>query len=90
MAFLALQCLESAMPMGGQVTIALEDSQWRVQGHADRLAPDRAPWHLLGGVDPGPEITPAEVQFALLPLHAADAGRRIAVEIGDTGISLRF
>jgi histidine phosphotransferase ChpT len=90
MAFLALQCLESAMPMGGQVTIAVKDGQWCLEGRAERLAPERAPWHLLDGREPGPDITPAQVQFALLPLHAADAGRRIAAEIGDTGISLRF
>lgn len=90
MAFLALQCLETAMPLGGTVTVALEDGQWCVEGRADRIATNRAPWGMLSGADAAATITPALVQFALLPLHVADAGRRIETGIGDGCIWLRF
>jgi histidine phosphotransferase ChpT len=90
MAFLALQCLETAMPLGGVVTIAVDNGQWCVEGRAERIDADRAPLEILTGTAPGPEITPAQVQFALLPLHVADAGRRIETEIGAGRITLRF
>ena len=86
LAFLALQCLETAMPYGGEVRISSTDGKWSVAGQAQKLNIDEKLWRMDGGV----EITPALVQFALLPVAAADLGRKIAMQHDDTSVTLRF
>jgi histidine phosphotransferase ChpT len=90
LAFLALLCVESAMPYGGRVEISQDDGQWLLHGHADKLNIDEAIWAVLATQDPPADLRPAQVQFALLPLIAADSGRRIITDIRETDIRLRF
>lgn len=75
LAFLALQCVETAMPYGGDVRIMVEDGKWTLTGQADKLNVDVELWKMLDGKN-NAEITPALVQFALLPAAAADLGRK--------------
>ena len=75
LAFLALQCVETAMPYGGDVRIMVEDGKWTLTGQADKLNVDLELWKMLDGKNTA-EITPALVQFALLPAAAADMGRK--------------
>ncbi|WP_209503943.1 MULTISPECIES: histidine phosphotransferase family protein [unclassified Ruegeria] len=90
LAFLALMCCESAMPLGGAVEIVNQGNNWIVTGVADRLNVDGDLWkNVVTGRFPT-KITPAHVQFALLPETAAAMGRRIAVETSATRVSLRF
>ncbi len=92
LAFLALQCVETAMPYGGTVQVTVENGRWGVSGTADKLNVDQGLWDNLAG--PGdtsmPTITPALVQFALFPAVAADLGRKPQMEHDETRISLRF
>ena len=90
MAFLALQCLESAMPYGGRVEISRQDDSWQLHGRADKLNIVDELWSILATRDAPCTLRPAEVQFALLPLIAADDGRRIVTELADTEIKVRF
>lgn len=90
LAFLALLCVESAMPYGGRVEISQDDGQWLLHGHADKLNIDETIWAVLATQDPPADLRPAQVQFALLPLIAADSGRRIITDIRETDIRLRF
>ncbi|MCF6231809.1 MAG: histidine phosphotransferase family protein [Rhodobacteraceae bacterium] len=86
LAFLALQCLETAMPYGGVIEICSSGGHWSATGTADKLNVDEKLWKMAGGV----EITPSLVQFALLPVAAADLGRKVTMD-HDTGtITLRF
>ena len=88
--FLALQCMETAMPYGGRIEVALIDDKWAVTGHADKFSLDDTLWTTLqtGDLD---ALMPAHVQFGLLYHHARDAGRTVAYEPpqGDT-LTLRF
>jgi histidine phosphotransferase ChpT len=89
-AFLLLQCIESALPRGGEVHVSLAGGRWRLEARAERVKEEPALWGLLGG-GPLPEtLKPAEVQFALAPRAAAAIGRTIAAEIGPETVSLTF
>ena len=90
LAFLALQCLEVAMPYGGVVEAGPEDGHWRIAGTAPKLKVDEALFRSLS--DPAAEvpITAAQVQFALLPLEAARQDRRVTVQIAPEQVAIRF
>ncbi len=90
LAFLALMCCESAMPFGGQVDISASGTGWQVTGTADKLSIDNDLWKNTATGNFAHKVTPAQVQFALLPETAAAMGRRVAVETGTTRITLRF
>lgn len=91
LAFLAMQCLETSMPYGGDITLIVDQGIWCATGQADKLNIDPTLWQWLGtSGSPRPTITPALVQFALLPAVIGDLGRELSVEIDDTQIALRF
>ncbi|NOD63313.1 MULTISPECIES: histidine phosphotransferase family protein [unclassified Ruegeria] len=90
LAFLALMCCESAMPLGGTVDVTSQGANWIVTGSADKLNVDSDLWkHVVTGRFPN-KLTPAQVQFALLPETAKAIGRRVAAETTATRVSLRF
>ena len=84
MVFLALQCMETAMPYGGRVEVSLTDGTWAVTGHADKFSMDAELWDRLqtGAVD---ALAPAHVQFGLLHYHAKDIDRKVQVTQGAGG-----
>ncbi|NOD91515.1 histidine phosphotransferase [Ruegeria sp. HKCCD4884] len=90
LAFLALMCCESAMPLGGTVDVTSQGANWIVTGSADKLNVDSDLWkHVVTERFPN-KLTPAQVQFALLPETAKTMGRRVAAETTATRVSLRF
>lgn len=90
MAFLALMCVEAAMPYGGRVEISQDEGQWLLHGQADKLNVDQDIWSILATKEIPEGLRPAQVQFALLPQIAADLDRRVITEIGSSEIKLRF
>lgn len=90
LAFLALQCCETALPYGGTVRLMVEDSVWTIVGTAEKLKFDADLWAGLSGAATQVNITPAQVQFALLPVVAKELDRRIKVVLTETQVSLRF
>lgn len=90
MAFLALMCCESAMPFGGEVTIRNDVDQWTVTGVADKLNIESDLWNNLPKGRFADKITPAKVQFALLPETAHAMRRRITAETTATRVEIRF
>lgn len=90
LAFLALQCCETALPFGGTVRITAKDGNWKVIGRAGKLNVDASLWDGLSRPDALPAITPALVQFALLPELAADLGRNVRTTRSETAIELDF
>lgn len=90
LAFLVLQCFESAMPWGGSVSVATVGDQWALTGEADRmnLKPDL--WEILSRPCSAAELEPAEVHFALAPIAAEVIGRQLQVESSDTVARVRF
>jgi histidine phosphotransferase ChpT len=91
LALLALQCLETSMPYGGAVQITADDGTWSVTGQADKMNIDSNLWDWLGGsTATEPAITPALVQFALLPAVVGDLGRQLRVQQSTTQITIGF
>ncbi|MFU8882343.1 MAG: histidine phosphotransferase family protein [Rhodobacterales bacterium] len=88
--FLALQCFETAMPFGGQITVTREAGQWELTGAADRMRQMPDLWASLQAPDAITEITPAQVQFALLPSLLADEARQISLRLTEADIVMRF
>lgn len=76
MVFLALQCMESAMPYGGRIEVSFVDHTWSITGHADKFSIDGTLWDRLrtGDVE---DLAPAHVQFGLLHHHARDMNRTV-------------
>ncbi|MCE8546327.1 histidine phosphotransferase [Ruegeria pomeroyi] len=90
MAFLALQCCETALPFGGSVRMDRQGDRWIVTAEAEKLSVDPALWEGLSNPAALKQVTPAQVQFALLPAVAEDAGRRVTVETSDRQLVIRF
>ncbi len=90
LAFLAMQCCETAMPFGGEIRVALFDSDWVVAGGAQKVSVDAPLWDDLRSGQRTAVITPALVQFALLNAHATDAGLDLRVDHDETQVAIRF
>ena len=90
LAFLAILCMETAMPYGGRIDVTSEGGKWMLNGTADRINVDPDLWALLSGTAASSKLLPSHVQFALLPLVAQDAGRRATCQSDDTTITLEF
>lgn len=88
LAYLAILCIETALPWGGQVTIDETATGWIVRAEADRTKPDPALWATLDGAEA--ELRPAQVQFALLPREAAAHGRQLGWGLSDGSVWIAF
>lgn len=88
---LSLMCMETAMPWGARVTISQHGRDWRITAEAERTRIDPALWGWLDGPRSGKADTGAsEVQFLLVPLTAAETGRRVTWSLTETGGEIQF
>lgn len=90
LAFLALLCCESALPHGGTIMVTRAGETWRVAASSYRLSLDPDLWQHLSAPCPSRRITPAQVQFALLPAVAGDMGRQVSVTAAGTEVAVTF
>lgn len=88
--FLAILCLEAALPYGGTIEITEENGRWRLLGSGEKLNVDEGLWSVLADPTQLEKVEPAHVQFALLPTLARDAGLSLHTDIGAGRIELRF
>ncbi len=90
MVFLALQCLEAALPFGGQINVSLTNGEWQISAHSDKLRANPDHFALLEGQDPASELTAADVQFAMLASLTRWRKPVISVTVGEQAIVLKF
>jgi len=90
LAFLALQCCETALPYGGKITLDVTAGTWRVTGSGASINADAALWDGLTMRETAAQLTPATVQFALLPVLAHDADRQLSTDIGAESVTIVF
>ncbi len=90
LAFLLIQCLESAMAYGGRITVDATDTRWSVVGQATKMKINPDLWELLSNPAAPAEIGPAQVHFALVPDEVARQARRLTADIRETEIRLTF
>ncbi|WP_126976621.1 histidine phosphotransferase family protein [Frigidibacter oleivorans] len=88
LAFLMIQCAEWALAWGGTVEVGPAAGGWRLAARAPRLKSEPGLWAGLAAAAPLPELTPAQVQFALARDEAARQARRVTAEAGETAITL--
>ncbi|WP_432450020.1 histidine phosphotransferase family protein [Aliiroseovarius marinus] len=90
LAFLALQCFETAMPWGGHIRVSCDDGHWQVLGEADKLKIDHDLWSLISTPDGSTDVPPAQVHFALMAPELARQGRIAGVTLADHSINVEF
>ena len=90
MVFLAALCLESALPYGGTVEFHKTGDSWTVSGTGRKVNVDDALWAQLSDGTGTGNVTPAQVQFALLPSLASEASRKVTYTQSETGVSISF
>lgn len=88
--FLALQCMETALPRGGDITIGYDDAGWECRATAPVLKPDPDLWQMLTDPAHQPALSPAQVQFGLLQQALDHPRRRVTLQEGDGTLVLRL
>ncbi|SFE23572.1 histidine phosphotransferase family protein [Roseivivax sediminis] len=84
---LALLCVDAALTHGGLVQASWQSGRWHLTTEAEPRKYAPGLWSILtdGAAE---DVTPAEVQFRLLADRAAEMGRAITVEDGETALTL--
>ena len=86
LAFLALLCLETSIPRGGRLSCERENWRWRLTASGARVTQPGQSWSEMAMISNAPDpdqvaftFSPAEVQFAMLPLLARTINRAPSV-----------
>lgn len=90
LAFLLLQCLETAMAYGGRVQVDHDDDGWRMTAEAPRLKLDTLLWDAIAQHEAPADVSAGQVQFCLVPTELQRQGRKLTVDIKETTIRLSF
>ena len=90
LAFLLIQCLESAMAFGGRITVDCRDGRWVLSGVASKLKIDAELWQDLSNPLQKLDITAAQVHFALVPEELARQNRQLKADMGPAEITVSF
>ncbi|MDQ2093041.1 histidine phosphotransferase family protein [Rhodalgimonas zhirmunskyi] len=93
-AFLSMLCVEAALPLGGEITVERQNSRWTISGTGRRISCDPALWEPLSDGRAPRDLTPAQVQFGLLPMALAEippsSRGQIAVSHSDAQVSISY
>ncbi|TCP40902.1 histidine phosphotransferase family protein [Rhodovulum marinum] len=88
-ALLAVLCAETALVRGGRIALSWQAGEIALTGEGPRLQLDPRLWDPIAeGRAPDDGLSPAEVQFALLPAAAHQAGRTLSLSRGETRFDL--
>lgn len=90
LAFLMLQCMESALAFGGTIEVQRDGPEWEMTGNAQRMRIDPPLWDGLEDPALAPEPGAALIHFALVPPELAAQRRRLTVEMTENQIRLTF
>ncbi len=90
LAFLALQCCESAMPVGGHISVQRTPGRCTVQAKASRLRMTQHLWDGIRQPHALPEVGAADVHFALFSAELARQGRTPDLYLSANDILLTF
>ena len=88
--FLLMQCMESALPMGGRIRVARDGPAWIVEAEGPRLRIQPTVWDAVGPARAAPPDLAALVQFAVLPGVLDSLGPRLDLRLGPERIQARF
>lgn len=88
LAFLAYLCAESALPLGGTITMARRDGGIRTEATGPRIKVEPDCWAFLTGDGTLAQVNAAQVQFALLATLAGDRSVPVAARAEADGVML--
>lgn len=86
--FLLLQCCEAALPYGGTITVSRDGGSWRLAATGRKIRDLGDFWLSLTDPLATVSITPHTVQFGLVRPSLDDTGRRLSIQLSETGITL--
>lgn len=90
MVFLAMMCLESALPKGGDLRVETMNRSWKITGLADTFNRNETLWNDMSAGKISHKIAPAEIHFAMLATSLNAAKRQCIVQQLDSEQSIRF
>ena len=91
LAFLLLQCIENALPRGGTAKVTrAPDAKWTIAAEGERRNLDPALWQLVSDQSATGPIGAPTVHFALVAPLAAQLGREVTYQAGDTRTTINF
>lgn len=90
LAFLAVLCAETALPYGGRIRVTQEEGIWQIEAVGEKLNVDSALWSQLVAVGHDSDLSPAQVQFGLLPTLARSDGLTLHTDLEPTRVRIRF
>jgi len=90
LAFLVIQCLETALPYGGDVDISVEGGRWIVTAKSEKLAADQSHWAIVQGQDVNIDLSAARVHFGMLAMLTKWRKPALQVELTETTIKIEF
>ncbi len=90
-AFLALLCLETALPTGGNIIVTRAEGRWRFTAGGRRLRADPSLWAVLepGGAPDG-ALGAAHVQFGLLHRDLRLGPGMAAIDVTEDALTLSW
>jgi len=90
LAFLLIQCFESAMAFGGTVKVRQGRDGWRLACTGDKMNIDPQKWEMLVSPVNKVDLSPSDVHFALVPDAVQQAGRALKTDLREGTIALSF
>jgi histidine phosphotransferase ChpT len=88
--FLAIQCLETALPYGGEISVSMDGTSWVITASAEKLRLDPENWALLEGQDYEGELLAAQVQFAMLAMLSQWRKPALGLDMSENAIEIRL
>lgn len=90
LAFLIIQCLESALPWGGRIGISRLGDRWTLTAGGERQKIVEGLWELVSNPDADTQVTPSEVHFALVHAVAERMRRKVRTVMEPGSITVSF
>ncbi len=87
--FLAIMCMETALPNGGEVIVSNEHGAWSIQAYGPKIRFDAGLWGLVAG-KPHEDLTSGMVQFGLLGEALKMTSKIPQIGHSDSAVSLKF
>ncbi|NNJ67065.1 MAG: histidine phosphotransferase [Boseongicola sp.] len=88
--FLVVQCLENALPWGGQISVSRSGANWKLDAKGEKIKTDAALWRLITDRTVPSDVAASDVHFALVTSAAENANRRVATFFSDTQVTITF
>ena len=88
--FLSIQCLESALPYGGEIKISHDGTLWHLDVQGARIKADQTYWAPLSRGAAPPEVSAATLQYTLLVEVWQSLGRRPHIKMDEQSFNIAF